>query len=223
VKDEPLVFGNAWLDRGFNVIVFSKETHDVLSTKTFDMFGSWPALTESAAMLEYLQGIEDDSIVLIIGEDAVEYWDANIQAHVGDELKAYLASTFGATKFEDITQTTFRDSYGLIGRKGAEAPIVEIMVPAGDGPATLEAGIRCPRDCEPSVAPVVSPVPAPTAVPETGSGCYISQCGCPSGGFALSWCKDANAKISSLWCNEGASNCARCSGNFCLGLGPPSR
>jgi len=105
VKDEPLVFGNAWLDRGFNVIVFSKETHDVHSTKTFDMFGSWPALKESVAMLEYLQGIEDDSIVLIIGEDAVEYWDANIQAHVGDELKAYLASTFGATKFEDITQT----------------------------------------------------------------------------------------------------------------------
>ena len=213
------------MDRGFNVIAFSAVTLEVIEKETFDVFGSWPVLTASDNMLSFLQGLDDDVTVAIIGEDAVDYWDANTASHVGDDLKEYMASAFGATKFGDIDQGTFRASYGLIGKKGATSPVDEVMVLSGSGSAALEAEVRCPprpaEGCPPTPSPSAAPPPpSPTATPPSptetpwepfNKGCYINQCGCP-GEYELSWCSDNNAKINSAWCNIQETNCGRCSG-----------
>jgi len=49
--------------------------------------------------------------------------------------------------------------------------------------------------------------------PAVAGVCYISNCGCALDGE--SWCTEAVAHITSVWCNESADNCAHCNGVYC--------
>ena len=82
---------------------------------------------QSDAMLAFLSGLPSGALVGIVAKDAVDFWNPN-KPHLGDDLKAYMASAFGAAEFGSLG---FRDSYAFVGYKGAASPIAESHTATG--------------------------------------------------------------------------------------------
>jgi len=121
--------------------VFYRQTEqpqsgEVVSTATFDLYAS---SAQSDAMLAYLNALPDETAIAVAAKDALDYWDPN-KPHVKADLKAYMASAFGAAEFGSLG---FRDSYALVGRKGATAPIAESHAAAGSGSVSLTTTVHC--------------------------------------------------------------------------------
>jgi len=157
-------FDDSWTGRGFNVISFSDITNTLLSQQTFDTYSSE---VESNSMLSFLTAVPSGSLVVILAMDAVDHWSGN--KNIGNNLKTYMSSEFGATQFSSLT---FRESYGLIGYKGESSPLAEDVKIAGSGSVTLSVIVPCfvggptiSPVFHPSSTPMEDPVPAPTTSP----------------------------------------------------------
>jgi hypothetical protein len=143
------------MDRGYNVVVFAPDNFEVTGSETFDIFTGLP---QSAAMLSYLQGLPDGSVVAIVAMDAVGHWT---QTYTGADLIAYLSSQFGASSF---ATGGFRDSYGLVSVKGAGSSLFESTTAAGSGAVTVSGVmVSCAGKATPS--PTVMPYPRPSKAP----------------------------------------------------------
>merc|ERR1719198_1353743 len=85
------------------------------------------------------------------------------------------------------------------------------------GLITSEWCNESPENCEHCTGSVcyAGEEPEEPETPSEDKECYINQCGCP-GSFAETWCSENTAKITSPWCGESESNCAMCSGSYCV-------
>jgi len=128
-------FDDSWTGRGFNVISFSDITNTLLSQQTFDTYSSE---VESNSMLSFLTAVPSGSLVVILAMDAVDHWSGN--KNIGNNLKTYMSSEFGATQFSSLT---FRESYGLIGFKGESSPLAEDSKASGTGFVAVTATASC--------------------------------------------------------------------------------
>ncbi len=111
-------------NRGHNIAVFDTSTGVLVDTRWFDTLDK---TENSDSMAAYILRIDEDKIVMVAIRDEGSYRMTEA---------AYLAmeSLGGAL----TRQVGFRDSYVLLGRKGAEKGTVpELLVPAGQGNATL--------------------------------------------------------------------------------------
>jgi hypothetical protein len=172
-------FDNSWMARGYNLVVFQPDTYAVHSTGSFDMYESNSGA--SASMLSFLQSAPAQSILVLLGQDAIDYWDSS-QANLDPTLALYLTANYGAM---DVSTLGFQDSYGLISVKGSSSasPLAETAAPSGTGQASVSATVVCNRD--PVVAPTPAPVNPPTSAPTTSDFCCKvgDSCGiCEVGG-----------------------------------------
>jgi hypothetical protein len=132
-------YDDSWMGRGFNVVVFGPDSNDVLSTGVFDPYSG---AAQSSVMINFLQGIPDGSLVVVLAMDANDFWVAGTD-NFTPELRAYLGSAFGATLAASLG---WRDSYALIGVKGTATPLVEQTSAAGSGSVSsaLDFTAECP-------------------------------------------------------------------------------
>lgn len=143
-------YDDSWISRGFNVAVFDSN-NAVTSTGTFDIY---TAAAQSDAMLSFLQGVTDGSLVAVLVDDTAQFWDDSDR--IGADLKAYMASEFNSASFGPIE---FRANYALLAVKGGAA-LAEEAPAAGAGVSSVGVdGVSCT---------VAVPVPLPTPMP-TGS------------------------------------------------------
>ena len=155
-RGSPFSYDASWMSTGFNVVVFSRHTNEVLATKTFDVRRGL-----GGEMLAYLEGsVEAGDLVVVLGDTFVESPDAR-RPFVTEELAAFMADSLGARTFGLINLvSSFRASYALVARKraaGAAAAaeaLAELFAPEREGPAVVNATVPCPEAC---------PTPAPTA------------------------------------------------------------
>jgi hypothetical protein len=171
-------FDDSWFGRGFNVVAFEPESNSLLSTGQFDTFAD---SHQSRAMVGFLRGLPNSALVAILAKDAVETWKPGI-VNFTPELKAYLEATFGATL---ISSLGWRDSYVMIGIKGANSPLVEQASVSGAGALVLDYAIDCTGPSAPSVSPAPSMhmvnTPQPTLDPYARCGLELDA---TSAGFA---------------------------------------
>jgi hypothetical protein len=139
----PEGFDDSWMGRGFNVMAFSATTRQLVSQHTFDTYDSEAANT---AMLSFLTDVSSGSLVVILAKDAVDHWSGD--KNIGSDLKSYMSTAFGATKFSSLI---FRESYGLIGYKGESLPLGEQVKTEGSGFVTLSVAIPCPETSSPTI------------------------------------------------------------------------
>jgi len=109
-------------------------------------------LSSGDAMLEILEALPPGALVVILAKDSP---DAQSPSNLDKTLKDYMAYEFGATQFGSVG---FRSSYGLIGFKGAAAPLSESYVAENGGAASVSANLECDGPSDPVVAPTASPV-----------------------------------------------------------------
>jgi len=108
---DEAVYDAAWASRGFNVVTFNNQGGAVKSNVTFDTYAS---ATESAAMLAHL------THNVAVGEVVTFTVYDEGSRFLGDDVKAYMAAEFKATK---VGSLSFRDAYALIAVKGQEEPM----------------------------------------------------------------------------------------------------
>jgi len=114
--------------RGFNVIVLSSNSHEVVESKTFDTYG---ASSASADFANFVKGVTNGYVVMVGILDAVA-------VPLNDQVVTVLES-LGATQAKNIV---FRGSYALIGVKGGKA-LQESVTNPGKGPALVSYRFTC--------------------------------------------------------------------------------
>eukprot|EP00613_Pedinella_sp_CCMP2098_P063293 CAMPEP_0171983430 /NCGR_PEP_ID=MMETSP0993-20121228/273296_1 /TAXON_ID=483369 /ORGANISM="non described non described, Strain CCMP2098" /LENGTH=274 /DNA_ID=CAMNT_0012636195 /DNA_START=45 /DNA_END=868 /DNA_ORIENTATION=- len=128
-------FDDSWMSRGFNVVSFAATTNYLLSQQTFDTYDSE---AESDAMFSFLLTVPSGSLVVVLAMDAIDHWSGN--KHIGNNLKSYISTSFGASQFSSLT---FRESYGFIGYKGDSTPLAEETKTSGSGFVSVTATSSC--------------------------------------------------------------------------------
>ena len=65
-----------------------------------------------------------------------------------------------------------------------------------------------------------TPTLSPTEGPDLE--CFITDCGCPDGGYDQEWCNIANAAMTNPYCHRSEYACDGCSGVWCGGSAAPT-
>ncbi|MCX6135871.1 MAG: hypothetical protein NTV54_00020, partial [Ignavibacteriales bacterium] len=111
--------------RGHNIAVFDSITYAVVRLRTFDVFGN-PAQSDSLAA--FINDIPQGAIVAaIIIDDG------------GNNLSAAARTAYRSVGAAQAGKIGFRDSWGIVGRKGAEpGTVLETYRPASTGRVVLD-------------------------------------------------------------------------------------
>lgn len=84
-------------------------------------------------------------------------------------------------------------------------------------PAPTTAAPETTTNAEPTTTNAEVTTTAPdTTFGVVGDACYTALCGCPTGGYAQSWCDDESAVIPNDYCKQSQSQCeGECGGVWC--------
>ena len=134
--------------RGLNVAVFSGTSHSLLSTATYDTYGSSTAQTSLIAALSTLR--EGSIVVMVANDEASNALTAASRASIADLIPALL-----------LSELTGWGRYGLIAVKGAATPKDEAIA-ASTGSVAVSGTLGCYLDPspQPSAAPTSTPAPS---------------------------------------------------------------
>jgi hypothetical protein len=158
-------FDDAWFGRGFNLASFDPDTFAVLATAHVDTYE-----VPGSTMEAFLKAVPDGALLVALVLDTPDFYNA-ADSNLGQGLKSYMASEFGATQFDSLQ---FRDSYAFVGYKGEGAvPVVEKYKPKGTGNATISTIVGCTKTPSPTVlnpptsGPSFPPSPSPSLTPSS--------------------------------------------------------
>ena len=98
--------------RGINVLAVAPDTGILSSVQNFD---TWGDPTASAALLSYLLGLPNGTLVMFSVGDEASY-------RLTADTRSAIASWFGS---QYISTLAYQQSWALIGRKGAKTPLAE--------------------------------------------------------------------------------------------------
>ncbi len=117
--------------RGHNLVVLNSETGAIIDLRNFD---TWGEVGQADSMAAYVNGLADGSIVLAAVRDEGS-------AHMTEAAHLALQS-LGSTLSRQIG---VRDSWALIGRKGAaSSAVVEMLKPSTQGAAIVKQTVLFP-------------------------------------------------------------------------------
>ncbi|MDE3057772.1 MAG: hypothetical protein KGJ59_07435 [Bacteroidota bacterium] len=137
------VIPNTFL-RGHTVVVFDTLTFNVVEQRNFDLYGD---ASQADSLINYLHAIPNGFIVaaMIVDEGANNFTTAarNAYTTVGSAL---------------IYKVQYRDSWAIIGRKGAAPGTVpEMYVPSGGGKAIVDTTFIKNETCGSITTPEIGP------------------------------------------------------------------
>lgn len=131
VEDQKVPIGGMSNRRGLNVVVIDTSMGQVLSAKTYDIWGN--PMEENRRLAKDFRALEEDSVVLVALKDSgMENLD-------GEALHAL--QSIGSTL---ESRLSFRQGYALIGVKDGEA-LAERKGPMVMAEAKLKCAVRPPQ------------------------------------------------------------------------------